>query len=160
MNPVKVTTCNGTLKVKQTYSQKGWDNLICHHYTCHSISLGVLASKCRRQYPTVKPKVWPQVEQITSTRGYMSVNRFWLKALQNLIHLIKSWSQTERPNSWIQIQKRDSNSVNFKRDWHIFFHCYISHLISDWSLDLFPLVPNVGNCCHEVSTVVHWDWTQ
>lgn len=34
------------------------------------------------------------------------------------------------------------------------------HLISDWSLDLLSLIPNVGNCCHEVCTVVHGDWTQ
>lgn len=37
---------------------------------------------------------------------------------------------------------------------------YNTHLISDWSLDLFSLIPNIGYCCHEVRTMVHGDWTQ
>lgn len=34
------------------------------------------------------------------------------------------------------------------------------HLISDWRLDLFSLVPNISNCSHEMSAVVHGDRTQ
>lgn len=30
-----------------------------------------------------------------------------------------------------------------------------THFIPDWSLELFPLVPNVGDGCHEVSPMVH-----
>lgn len=35
-----------------------------------------------------------------------------------------------------------------------------TNLISDWSFHLFPLIPNIRNCCHEVSSVVHGDRTQ
>lgn len=34
------------------------------------------------------------------------------------------------------------------------------YLIPDWSLDLFPLIPDIGDSCHEMSAMVHRDWTQ
>lgn len=36
----------------------------------------------------------------------------------------------------------------------------LKYLISDRSFDLLPLVPNICNGCHEVSTMVHGNWTQ
>lgn len=35
-----------------------------------------------------------------------------------------------------------------------------THFVSNWSLHLFPLIPNVCDCRHEVGTMVHGDWAQ
>lgn len=72
----------------------------------------------------------------------------------------RSCSSLAKGITWNTQGERSYIDIKNTRNLKFSISCWTANLISDRSLDLLPLIPNICNCCHEVCAMVHGNWTQ